>query len=147
MTSQTIDILHEPVCLTMQATPDAVLEAEAETLRVARELHLDVRTAGLLARAVGELVLNACTYAYRSEAGVVTTEFSYHDGLLDITVSDAGSGFNCNEFFRPDGTPGPKAQPKMGLMRAARAADRISVASGRFGTTIRMVKRIRNDEQ
>ena len=146
MTSQTVDILRDPVCLTMQATPDAVLEAEAEVRRVARELHIGARTADLLARAAGELVLNACTYAYRGE-GVVTLELRYARGLLEITVSDSGRGFKCSDFFKPDGTLGPKAQPKMGLMRAARAADRIYITSGKGGTTIRLVKRIDHDEQ
>lgn len=130
----------------MNATPDAVLAAEARIFRVARELGFCPKTCNELARAVGELVLNACTYAYGNDDGQVAMEISSRDDLLEIIVLDNGRGFNCREYFLPDGSLGPRAQPTMGLIRAARLVDRFTIASGSQGTTVRMLKKVQQNE-
>ena len=128
--------------LELDAIPEAVLQAAHVIRGIARTLRLGSTTAKRLTRAVCEVVLNACTYAYPNDAGKVVLQVAQEDGCLQIVVTDFGRGFRCEDYFRPDGSRGPNAHHQTGLFLAANAVDRLSIESGKQGTTVKMVKRI-----
>lgn len=131
----------QQVRLELNAVPEAVLQAADVIQGIARKLHLDRPTTRKLVQAVCEVMLNACTYAYPNDTGKVVLDVAHDDGCLRITVADFGRGFRCEDYYRPDGSRGPRAFPHSGLFIAAEAVDRLQIESGVHGTTVWMEKK------
>jgi len=93
--------------LEMDAVPQAIIEAGSAARTIARKLGLGSHPANKLVRAVCEVVLNSCTYAYPADAGKVIVEITCDDNCINVEVVDFGRGFNCGDYFRPDGSRGP----------------------------------------
>jgi len=128
--------------LELRAVPEAIIDAESAIRRISREIGLSRTATERVARAVCEIVLNACTYAYGGDSGTVVLHVTVDDHRLQIEVIDFGRGFKCDDYFRSDGSRGPKAYPHSGLFIAAQAVDCLLIESGSSGTTVRMIKRI-----
>ncbi len=128
--------------LEMDAIPEAIIEAGSAVRTIARKLGLGSHTTNKLVRAVCEVVLNSCTYAYPADAGKVIVEITCDDNCINVEVVDFGRGFNCGDYFRPDGSRGPRAQPHTGLFIAAEAVDRMTIESNGTGTIVRMTKKV-----
>lgn len=135
--------LAQGLRMELDATPEAILAASHAVRDMATSLGLGSALTTKINRAVCEVLLNSCTYAYRDERGKVVLQISCDDDLLEIEVIDFGRGFNCADYFAPDGSPGPRAQPHMGLTIAARAVDSFRIESSNTGTVVRMVKQVK----
>ena len=142
MTSQTTMNRTRDVRLELQAMPEAILHADIAIRRIGRKIGLSRTVTERIAKATCEVVLNACTYAYRGDSGVIVLHVTVDDHQLQIEVTDFGRGFTCDDYFRSDGSRGPKAYPHSGLFIAAQAVDRLFIESGTSGTTVRMIKRV-----
>ena len=121
--------------------PESIMDAGEAIRCIARAVGFTIPVANRLARAVSEMVLNACSYAYPPRTGRIVVRAACGACGLQIDVIDFGRGFHTEDYLRADGTRGPLGRPNAGLDLAAAAVDRISVRSGSTGTTVRMIKR------
>ena len=99
--------------------------------------------------AVSEAVTNAIVHGYAGTLGIVTVEAALrNDGLLEIAVSDQGQGIrDIAQAMQPFFTTQPeKERSGMGFSVMQTFMDRVEVESAPGeGTTVRMVKRLREE--
>ena len=144
MTSQTqtsTEVSRE-IRMELPAVPESILQAGRAIRCLGRSIGLSRSVTERVARAVREVMLNACTYAYRTDSGTVVLRVTHDAERLQIEVTDFGRGFKSDDYFLADGSRGPKAHPHSGLFIAAEAVDRLTIESGSSGTTVRMIKRV-----
>ncbi|HUU68612.1 MAG TPA: ATP-binding protein [Planctomycetota bacterium] len=140
--TQTSTEVSRDIRVELPAVPESILQAGRAIRCLGRSIGLSRSVTEQIVRAVCEVVLNACTYAYRTDSGTVVLRVTYDAHHLQIEVTDFGRGFRCDDYFLADGSRGPKAHPHSGLFIAAEAVDRLTIESGRTGTTVRMIKRV-----
>ena len=131
----------QQIRLELDAVPEAVLQSAGVMRSLALSLGFNAVETRRLVKAVSEIVLNACTYAYPSGEGKLQVEADCIDGRLEIEVADFGCGFLCDDYLRSDGSLGPKALPGSGLSIAAESVQDFSIRSCSTGTVVRMTER------
>jgi serine/threonine-protein kinase RsbW len=124
----------EPVVLEIPSQPEYILLARLVVSGVGQAAGLAPSDIYDLKLAVTEAVTNVIRHA-----AVDSFEIEYRalDGAVEVSVTDAGGGFNADEFKRaPDGAGG------FGLAVIRSLVDEFSLnSSSGGGTRLRMVRR------
>ncbi|TCJ16045.1 ATP-binding protein [Rubrobacter taiwanensis] len=123
----------EPVKLEIPSRPEYILLARLIVSGVGRAAGLNADDIYDLKLAVTEAVTNVIRHA-----NVESFEIEYHlmQGAVEVSVTDAGGGFDVESFERGAGTSGG-----FGLAVIRSLVDELSLNSSGTGTRLRMLRR------
>lgn len=126
--------------LSMPAKADYLLLARLALSGLARVTTIDAETLADLKLAITEACANAVRHAYPGDEGSIRISFELREDGLDITVEDAGRGFEAGRL--PTWEPTTLDEDGMGLAIMRAVVDDIDIERGPEGrgTLLRLHK-------